>query len=365
MTPPRQSILVVDDTPANLQLLDGMLKECGYRVRPVTNGAHALRAVRTEPPDLVLLDVTMPEMNGYDVCRQLKADPATADIPVLFISALSETEDKLRAFEAGGVDYVSKPFQFAEVAARVKTHLQLRRQQRELQESLLRERNLERLRDQLTHLIVHDMRSPLLALKLTMDVLQPSAPPEDAELVAGAKAEIEGLVEMVAQLLDVAKMESGTLQPLLTPVNLPELAQSVLAGLKPLVRETEVRFEAPATLTVQADRELIRRVLLNLMTNALKLARRGHVAIRLIPTEGGARIEVQDDGPGIAPELHTVIFEKFGQVEREHAKYGTALGLAFAKMAVEAHYGTIGVTSAEGQGSTFWFTLPANAAPAQ
>jgi two-component system sensor histidine kinase/response regulator len=131
------NILLVDDTPSNLQLLLQLLKDRGYRIRVATSGKLALQAVQHEPPDLILLDVNMPELNGYEVCERLKADPAWAEIPVIFISAMSETLDKVRAFGAGGVDYVTKPFQFEEVEARVATHLELRRQKRELQASQL------------------------------------------------------------------------------------------------------------------------------------------------------------------------------------------------------------------------------------
>lgn len=132
---PKGNILIVDDVPANLRLLSQMLAEQGYRVRPVPDGALALAAVEAEPPDLILLDVRMPEMNGYEVCEQLKAEPRTCDIPVIFISALDATQDKVRAFGAGGVDYVTKPFQVEEVLARVKTHLALRNLQTRLQEA--------------------------------------------------------------------------------------------------------------------------------------------------------------------------------------------------------------------------------------
>jgi putative two-component system response regulator len=124
----------VDDTPANLKLLSGMLAQRGYKARPVPNGTLALQAVRSKPPDLILLDINMPGLNGYEVCRQLKADEKLSEIPVIFLSALGETEDKLRAFAAGGVDYISKPFQFEEVDARIATHLKLRHLQQQLEE---------------------------------------------------------------------------------------------------------------------------------------------------------------------------------------------------------------------------------------
>ncbi|MBN1484879.1 MAG: response regulator [Chloroflexia bacterium] len=133
--PLRGDILVVDDTPANLRLLSGMLTEQGYKVRSVINGPMALTAARAAPPDLILLDINMPEMDGYQVCRELKGDPRTAAVPIMFISALGETKDKVKAFTIGGVDYITKPFQIEEVLARVETHLNLRNLQRQLQEA--------------------------------------------------------------------------------------------------------------------------------------------------------------------------------------------------------------------------------------
>ena len=136
------SIVIVDDNPNNLQVLSSMLQQAGFKVRPALSGEIALRAIAASPPDLILLDIRMPEMDGYETCRRLKADPATQDIPVIFISALTETDDKLAAFGAGGVDYVSKPFQTDEVLARVRAHLQLHRMQKHL-ESLVAERTVE------------------------------------------------------------------------------------------------------------------------------------------------------------------------------------------------------------------------------
>ena len=155
------SVLVVDDTIENLRLLSDLLGEHGYEVRAVTNGRQALQAVERDPPDLILLDISMPEMDGYEVCRRLKASERSQDVPVIFLTALTDTADKVRAFEAGGVDYVTKPFQVEEVLARVKTHVALRRAQADLADSYARLRALEQLRDDLVHMVVHDMRSPL------------------------------------------------------------------------------------------------------------------------------------------------------------------------------------------------------------
>ncbi len=162
------NILVVDDTPENLHVLAGMLNERGYKVRPVPSGKLALQAAKMTKPDLILLDINMPDLNGYEVCAQLKRDERMLDVPVIFISALNETIDKVMAFGVGGVDYITKPFQFEEVEARVAVHLKLRRTQMELEwrNAELKKTNeelrrLHELRDNLTNMIIHDLRSPL------------------------------------------------------------------------------------------------------------------------------------------------------------------------------------------------------------
>ena len=173
-------MLVVDDTIENLRLLSDLLGEHGYEVRAVTNGRQALQAAEHDPPDLILLDITMPEMDGYEVCRRLRAGRASRDVPVIFLTALTDTADKVLAFDAGGVDYVTKPFQFEEVLARVKTHVALRRAQSALAESYARLRDLEQLRDDLVHMVVHDMRSPLTALLIRLRILRTAPGPRSA-----------------------------------------------------------------------------------------------------------------------------------------------------------------------------------------
>ena len=160
----KANVLVVDDTIENLHLLSRILGAEGYEARPVPSGAMAMQAVELDPPDLIMLDINMSPMNGYEVCERLKANARTRDIPVMFVSALDEPLDKVRAFGLGAVDYVTKPYQVAEVLARVKNHLQLRSAQLELEQSYEKLRQLEVMRDELVHMVVHDLRSPLSAL---------------------------------------------------------------------------------------------------------------------------------------------------------------------------------------------------------
>ena len=369
----KPDILVVDDTPANLQLLTGMLKEHGYRVRPVPCGKLAIQAVQKEKPDLILLDINMPEMDGYEVCEHLKADEASKEIPVLFISALDETLDKIKAFAAGGVDYVTKPFQFEEVAARVRTHLNLRRlqvelegQARQLQANYDKLRKLEDLRDNLIHMIVHDMRSPLMGITGNLEILGMHADKKlnsnELKILGNARSSGLALVGMVTSLLDISRLEQGQMPLNVTESDMDVLIQDALNSLGSLTKQVALLYQKQSLpVMVNCDANLVTRVIANLVGNAIKFTPEGSKVTISVERNGeGAKLCVTDAGNGIPREYHEKIFEKFGQVEaRQQSKmYSTGLGLTFCKLAVETHGGKIGVESEVGRGSNFWFTLP-------
>ncbi len=205
------TVLMVDDTPANLELLTGMLKGRGYRVRAAVNGKLALQAARNDPPDIILLDITMPGMNGYEVCAELKSDEKLKDIPVIFLSALNETVDKVKAFGTGGVDYIAKPFQLEEVEARIETHLELRRQKIRLQENYNELRELEKLRDSMVNMIINDLRPPLESICGHLDgIREKAAPPLSAassHSLDEAMKEAKQLIHIVTTVLDTNKKE--------------------------------------------------------------------------------------------------------------------------------------------------------------
>jgi len=364
------NILMVDDTPANLALLSDMLKGRGYTVRAAVSGKLALLAARSTPPDLILLDISMPEMDGFEVCRHLKEDEQLKDIPVVFLSALSETLDIVKAFAAGGVDYITKPFQLAEVEARVDTHLELRRQKRRVQEALDELREVETLRDSLVHMIVHDLRSPLTGIYAYLELIKETAP---GVLTAKLRVYVDDalnstrqMIGIVSDILDTSRLEAGQLKPALEYFELEGAVDESIAGLAALAGTRKISFvrsERPAL--VRADKGLVLRVIQNLLANALKFTPAdGVIGVRVTDAGGRLRLSFSDNGPGIAPEYREKIFKKFAQVELPagRQKYSTGLGLAFCKLAVEAHGGRIGVESEEGKGSTFWFELPAQPA---
>ena len=358
-------ILIVDDTPANLDVLVDMLEAQGYGARPVPSGVLALQSARVQPPDLILLDINMPEMDGYEVCKRLKAEDNLKDIPVIFISALRDTTDKIHAFEAGAVDYITKPFKFEEVKARVQTHLRIYRMQKELEQQYAAIKKLEELKDSLTHMIVHDMASPLQTIALAVDLAlsgEAGHRRENVEVLSRASDASRNLIEMVNSLLDISRMESGQMPLHLTDVDLRHLAEEAVETMQLLADAKNIRLSVQGPhVPLRADTDLIRRIFVNLIRNALKFTPGGgEVMVKVSASNDLATVEVRDTGMGVPPECHERIFEKFGQADAGHQRqeHSSGLGLTFCRLAVVAHNGTIGVRSRLGEGSTFWFVLP-------
>ena len=360
------AIMIVDDEPENLNVLGVMLRDAGWAVRAFPRGEMALAAARDEPPALVLLDIRMPDMDGYEVCRRFKADEELCQIPILFISALSAVTDVTAGFACGGVDYITKPFREAEVLARVHTHLALRAAYMELEEKHTRLRSLERQRDRLTHMLVHDMRGPLQVIGGHLWLLcESSADHLPAVAHDSLQAAIQGtrlLGQMVSTVIDVSRMESENIP--LHHVRIP-VDQLFLAAraqvLHPLDSHCMLEHIAESCPPVWCDLELSTRIVANLLSNALKYSPNGsEIELGAVPDPGGVRIWVRDQGAGIASHDHQRIFEKFGVLDSPMRTQvqSTGLGLTFCRLAVEAQGGTIGVESEIGQGGTFWFTLP-------
>jgi signal transduction histidine kinase len=362
--PARPNLLIVDDTIENLNLLANLFIEQGYDVRPVTTGAQALRAVEGDPPDLILLDVNMPTMDGYEVCERLKSMPQAAEVPVIFLTAANTIADKVKAFKTGGVDYVTKPFQVEEIIARVKAHVALRRAKQEIEAQVVRLNDLEKLRDDLVHMVVHDMRSPLGAiiglLGMVRDDARPVLSEESMNDLVSAMQSAWGLNRMANDLLDVRKLEERKLPLERTPCDLAALARDVCTRLASAERRPiEVSNEVPGK--VSGDERLLSRVIENLVSNAIKhTPEKGAIHIRATAAPGHVRLAVIDEGKGVPADAKEKIFEKFGRVATSTTKYHSAgLGLAFCKLAIETHGGRIGVDDGATGGSVFWFELPA------
>jgi two-component system, sensor histidine kinase and response regulator len=356
---PRGNILIVDDTPANLDVLTRFLADQGHKVRPAINGEIALKAAAKSPPDVILLDIQMPGMNGFEVCQRLKADETMREIPVIFISALDALEDKVRAFEVGGVDYITKPFQIMEVLARVESQLRIQWQRRRIEA-------LSLFRDELVAIVSHDLKNPLNAVLGYSTLIQEDlrdGNPANPDLVDKIHGAGMMMLNMVRDLLDNARNEERL------PMRFGQ------HGLQALVEEQMEAYELQAQrkrialvrsyaqedIVVTVDDRRFAQVVSNLISNAIKYSPENSTVTAHVWRENGAgMVAVEDNGFGIPPEDLPHIFEKFYRVNSQQhmAVEGTGLGLPIARMIVEQHGGTLTASSEPGRGSVFTIAVP-------
>lgn len=360
-------IMFVDDEPENLNLLQEFFAKSDYALRFFTSGAHALKAAQEDMPDLVLLDIRLPGMDGYDVCRQFKADERLRAIPILFLSALTSIEEIAKGFSMGAVDYITKPFREAEVLARVRNHLALSRAYRQLAQQHVYLQELERQRDTYVHMLVHDMRSSLMAMSCHLRAIEVCGAKhlsdDDQASFCAVMQSTRTLSHMVSNVVDLSRMEHAQLAVEPACVTVEKIFQLACDQvLDPVSRRRVVEQISAGCPPVLCDCGLSVRIVGNLLVNAVKYTPEASAIIlgAEVAPSGYVRIWVRDYGAGIRPEDQARIFEKF--VSAQHLKQvnvpSTGLGLAFCKLAAEAQGGSIGVDSTFGAGSVFWFTLP-------
>ncbi len=367
-----QEILIVDDNPANLELLTRLLSNAGYKTRAATSGQRALQSSRLSAPDLVLLDISMPDLDGYEVCKLFKEDPAVRSVPILFISALDDPLDKVTAFSVGGEDYITKPFQPEEVVARVRHQLRIAGLKRDLEE---RNRHLERLSEELRRndelknqflgIVAHDLRNPLGNLVLAAQLLQDEEDLEEIHSIA-ARMVREGMEmsQLINRFLEVAALEAGgvSTEPeafeLGKTVHLVVQRHSETAAGKSIALEEDL----PASpVQAFADLKFVKEILDNLLTNALKFSP-PRSSIRISAgQEGGAFVfAIQDQGPGLTEEDRKRLFGRFAVLSAKPTagEKSTGLGLFIVKHMVDAMGGSIRAEDAPGGGTLFRVTIP-------
>jgi signal transduction histidine kinase len=362
------TLLIVDDKLQNLRLISDFLAEQGFDLMLTRSGEQALEKARLATPDLVLLDVRMPETDGFEVCARLKGDPRTADVPVIFMTAVDDTAHKVEGFRLGAVDYITKPIQREELLARIQHHLQLHRLQRELLANSqdLAQKNAEL--EAYAHTIAHSLKTPLAAASRFLEILEKfkasGLSEEQKNLVHQATSALSMTGEAVDALLLLSTVAQRSVE--LSPLNTASLVDQAMGQLADLRARTHAQVEVPERWPEALGyAPWVGEVWLNLLSNALKYGG-SPPRLMLVGAADGAqvRFSVRDNGRPLSEDERTRVFTPFTRLHRERAA-GHGLGLATVQRIVSKLGGRVGVNVSTAGGNEFYFTLPAAAATAE
>ena len=355
------TIFVVDDDPTNLSVLLEYLHDSRYNILVARDGESALEQLQYALPDLILLDVMMsPGMDGFETCRRLKANARLRDIPVIFMTALTDTDHKITGFDVGGVDYVTKPLEHQEVLARIRTHLTIRDQQKQLQE-------LNASKNTFFSVIAHDLRGPLGSLHILTQMAEEKIdtynPDQLKKFIMLQRNSIENLCNLLENLLTWARMQQGMIERHPQQIAVADLVARNLDLLTPNAREKQITLNRviPPQTSIYADYNMVDAVMRNLLSNAVKFTHTGGaVEVSVSQNETSVEVSIIDTGTGIPEEKAAKLFQLDSKYKRPGTagEKGTGLGLILCKEFVEKNGGTIRVVSAEGRGATFVVTLP-------
>ena len=368
-------ILIVDDNKENLNLVAYFLKPQNYHIITAMDGFEALQKVESEKPDIILLDIMLPKIDGFQVCERIKKDPSTKFIPIIMITALKELKDKIHSLEVGADDFISKPFENVELLARVKSLLRLKEYHDELMQKNkeLEEKNrqlvrLNQFKEDLSHLIVHDMKNPLFVIQGNLQMMSMGMDEATSVMLKKYVDRIErssqNLLRMVMNLIDISKIEDGTMELNLESGNLNEMVKKCQKKIydypENASKTIEMKLERELP-PAQMDVSVMERVLDNLISFAVaNVPNDGHVKIETGLRDKEVFFAIHDFGIQIPLKYGEDMFEKFRQVEIKNEGYriGRGLGLTFCKLAVEAHGGKLWVDTENKTGNRFILTIP-------
>ncbi|TVR23045.1 MAG: hybrid sensor histidine kinase/response regulator [Anaerolineaceae bacterium] len=371
LTAPPSRILIVDDLPENIQVLARILGRKGHEIDTAQSGEEALKVIEQNIPDLILLDVMMPGgLDGFQLCQRLSESPRTRLTPVIFVSALTNSDNILRGFSVGGVDYIGKPFRPREVLARVNAHLTIQQQRREMEAMRERDRanyqRLSEMKDDVLQMTSHDLKNPLNNFKTALYLLQKHGCIDDdggrkyLEILEG---NVQQMQDLITNLLDLARFETGQ-APDRQAVSLDDFMRRTLNPFDFNAQQKRITldYQPPAAdIQVMIDAERLGQAISNLLSNAIKYTTEGGAVRVAVATNGlDWRIVISDNGIGIPQNALPHIFDKFYRVNEDQHRHqeGTGLGLSIVKSIVEQHEGQISVTSTPDEGTTFTLTLP-------
>lgn len=362
-------ILAVDDQLENLWILEADLQEAGYRVELAESGRIALEKIAAGPPDLLLLDISMPGMDGLTICRMLRQERGTRELPVIMVTGRDSAEDIVAGLDAGANDYITKPIEVEILMARIRTQLRLKELQDELHRTIGELERLQQLRADFVAMITHDMKTPLTSIMggssmLLGEALGACPSPEFRTELARIFENGHKLTRLINDFLTFSRIEAGKLEILLEPVDLNLAILQAIAALKHQadIRRIAVEYESrEGWPPVQGDGEQIDRALCNVLSNAIKFSPEGErVRVRLRKEKERFAVEIEDRGPGIASDMLPRLFDRYFRARAPRTVEGTGLGLSIVKSVVEAHGGSVAVRTAPGEGSCFTLYFPAD-----
>jgi signal transduction histidine kinase len=343
------TILVVDDQPVNRQLLHAMLAEDGTTILEAASGEDAVEIAQRARPDLVLLDVMMPGLDGFETARRLKQQAGEVFLPVVLVTALADRESRVRGLEAGADEFLTKPVDRHELQLRVRNLLALRGKETTLSDRNVKMLELVRFRDEMSSLLVHDLKNPAAVVGLSLEFFRENGPRLDADCLSAledARGANERILRIVENMLDLVRLESHRLVLHRAPTRPAQLLSAVAEGRARLARQrtVHVELEADRDLQVSADVDLITRVIENVLDNSLRYVPvGGNILMRAEGRGETATMLIANDGPPVPLEQRQAIFEKYGQGGPPSARTNLGLGLYFCKLAMEAHGGRIWV----------------------
>lgn len=368
-------ILIVDDNKENVDLLAYFLKPQNYEIITAFDGVEALSRVEESKPDIILLDIMLPKMDGFQVCEKIKKNESTRFIPIIMITALKELKDKIRSLEVGADDFISKPFENVELLTRVKSLLRIKQYYDELQikNRELEEKNkafvrMEQFKDELNHLIVHDMKNPLFVIQGNLQMMTMGVDQANSDMIKKYIDRIDrsaqNLLRMVMNLVDISKIEAGRMELNLDLTNIKDIVTNCLQKIKDYPENSDKRIELYISDDIpflKLDTSVIERVFDNLINFAVtNVQADGKVEVRIWLSDDKVKCSVHDFGVQIPSKYSENMFDKYRQVEikNEGFRVGRGLGFTFSKLAVEAHKGELWVDSNNKVGNKFLFTLP-------
>ena len=389
------TILVIDDDPTNLEILDYTLSAAGYNVHTATNGANIVQQIHFSIPDLILLDILLPDINGFKLCQGLKSDPVTESIPIIFMTALADTVDKVKGLHLGAVDYITKPFQKKELLARVQTHLHLRELSKtleiknqqlteliedlehrviertiELKQALEKEKELNQLKSRFITMASHQFRTPLAIISSSSGILQEFSDRLNEERKQEHLQTIQNTIKHITQILDdvlmINRAEGNKIELYLEAADIIDFCRYLIQETAANHSQYSINFSVDLgekitaeSLIIQFDKKLLQQVITNLLNNAIKYSPNHNlVNFNLTKVDDQIIFKISDHGIGIPETDQVKLFESFHRASNVGNIAGTGLGLSIVKQCVDLHRGRISVESQIGKGTTMTVSIP-------